>query len=156
MNKPWEYKGQTHAGPKLEFTKCTKDDVVQLVKKINIHKSSGVPKISARVLKDTLLTLPYHITFIINLALESSVFPDDWKKATVTPLPKEGDSSNVNNLRPISILPLPAKLTEKLIHKQIMTHLNDNNILTTHQDGFRPKDRLLTAYRNSLTIYTIT
>ena len=43
----------------------------------------------------------------------------------------------MNNLRPISLLPLPGKLLEKIVHGQIINYLEDNKLLTDRQTGFR-------------------
>ena len=137
LDQPWTTEKET---PDTNFTlhDCTLQDLLPLIRKINIHKSSGVDKIASRILKDTFLTLPEHLRHIINLIIRTNIFPDSWKSAVVSPIPKGGDSSDVNNLRPISILPLPAKLAEKIIHKQILDYLTDHNLLTDSQDGFRP------------------
>ena len=81
------------------------------------------------------LPLPYHLLHLINLVIRTSVSPEAWKEPIVTPLPKGGDRSDVNNFRPISILLLPAKLMEKLLHKQLLDYLINNSLLYEHQDG---------------------
>lgn len=53
-------------------------------------------------------------------------------------IPKEGSKFDPNNYRPISLLPLPGKMLEKLIHARLFTYLEANNILTVKQGGFRP------------------
>ena len=50
---------------------------------------------------------------------------------------KGGQKNQINNFRPISLLPLPGKLIEKIVHKRITTYLNINNILNVNQNGFR-------------------
>ena len=110
MNERWTPLYNT-IPPNFVFVNCTTDDIKQLIKKINCNKSSGIINISIQVIKDTFLTLPLHLKFIINLVLTTSTFPDTWKHAIVTPLPKGGDTSDVNNLRPISILSIMAKRT---------------------------------------------
>ena len=62
-----------------------------------------------------------------------------WKQAVVIPLPKEGDTLNVGNYRPISLLPLPGKILEKIVHDRLMSYLEANNILDKNQGGFRKK-----------------
>ena len=94
--------------------------------------------ISSEALKDAMTTLPHHMLHIINLVITWQTFPDKWKRALVTPLPKGGDPTDVSNLRPISILPIPAKITEKILHKQVIDYLNTNDLLSKNQDGFRP------------------
>ena len=149
LSEPWSYTCPS-LNPEFIFKKINEEDFLKLAYKININKSSGVPLIKTRVLKDAMIGLSAHMTYIINLVIEKSSFPDSWKTATVTPLPKGGDASDVNNLRPISILPLPSKIMEKILHKQIMTYLKDFKILTENQDGFRPNRSTI----NSLTKFT--
>ena len=45
------------------------------------------------------------ITVLINNSFYHGIFPDELKLARVVPIFKSGDSSNINNNRPISILP---------------------------------------------------
>ena len=81
---------------------------------------------------------PEIIMELFNLSFESSDVPQEWKIAKVTPLPKAGNSNDVCNLRPISLLPLPSNLIEKIVHDRIYTHCNGNNLLDPRQGGFRP------------------
>ena len=68
----------------------------------------------------------------------TGIFPSDWKEAKVIPVYKSGTKSNMNNYRPISIISIIAKTMEKLVHKQIYSYLQHNNILIEAQHGFRP------------------
>ena len=54
----------------------------------------------------------------------------------VTPVHKNGSPSGVNNYRPISIIPIIAKLFEKIIYDQCYKYLSDNNLLSNCQSGF--------------------
>ena len=58
---------------------------------------------------------------------------DKWKVAKILPLFKAGDRDNVNNYRPVSLLPLPGKLLEKIVS----AFWDENNILSNNQGGFR-------------------
>lgn len=42
-------------------------------------------------------------------------------------------------------MPFLSKVFEKLLHKQIYEHINNNNLLTSRQSGFRPKHSCVTA-----------
>ena len=42
------------------------------------------------------------------------------------------------NYRPISLLPLPSKILERIIHNHLLNHLLSNNFLSPRQFGFRP------------------
>lgn len=50
---------------------------------------------------------------------------------------KKGDTSDMNNYRPISILPLLNKVFEKLIYSRLLSHLNQLHFLYKRQYGFR-------------------
>ncbi len=45
---------------------------------------------------------------VFNKSLTFGIFPDDWKCARVTPLFKQGERSDLNNYRPISVIPVIA------------------------------------------------
>ena len=44
----------------------------------------------------------------------------------------------MNNLRPISLLPIQSKLLEKIVHKRLLAHLHENELLDDKQGSFRP------------------
>ena len=124
--------------PKLDkFTKLCEMEVYRIVKDINISKSSGLENVSSFIVKEAFLSVLPEITHMFNLSLTTSVFPTDWKKALIVPIPKTGDLTQVKNFRPISLLPLPGKILEKLAHLQITSHLEINSLLTDSQHGFR-------------------
>ena len=122
----------------MEDIRTNQDEVIKLCKAVQICKSSGIQNLSSLILKDAFLALPEQLTYIFNLSLRSGIFPTQWKHAMVIPVPKGGDSSDVGNLRPISLLPLPGKLLEKIVHRSLMSFVTENDLLTEHQGGFRP------------------
>ena len=123
------------------------ENVAMLVKGIDIYKSSGFSEISSRLLKDGFSVLTEQLKFVMNLSLITGIFPDEWKIATVTPIPKGGVLSNVNNIRPISLTPLPGKLLERYIHSKFVPFLEDNKLLYNNQGGFRKnKSTTLTVF----------
>ena len=59
----------------------------------------------------------------------------------VTPIPKTNSkSTNPNEWRPISQICIAGKLLEKIIHSQLYSYLEENNLLSENQYGFM-KDR---------------
>ena len=120
------------------FRRVSKAEVHRVVKEINVSKSSGLTNVSSFVIKEAFLAIIPEVTRMFNLSLETATFPDDWKRALVVPIPKTGDLTSVQNYRPISLLPLPGKLLEKLVHFQLSHHLETNTLLTGAQHGFRP------------------
>ena len=79
------------------------------------------------------------ILYIVNKSISPGKFPSVWKEVKVKPLFKTGNKEDVNNYRPISILPTLSKLIEKWVERQFSQYLNDFNLLHKSQSGFRPK-----------------
>ena len=121
----------------FNFMEGNSNDVRKLVEHISLFKVSAVDKLSTRVLKDAFLSLIDQLTFTFNLSLKKGVFPDKWKAATIIPLQKDRNKEDVSNHRPVSLLPLPGKLLEKLVHKQLNTYLENHQLLGDCQGGFR-------------------
>jgi len=78
------------------------------------------------------------LTTLFNNSLKSGQFPTEWKQANVTPVPKSGDSHLISNYRPISVIPVIAKVFETLIHRQMYEYLQTHKLLNPAQSGFRP------------------
>ena len=66
-------------------------------------------------------------------------------EAKVSPLYKNGPHEDVNNYRPISILPVLSKVLEKHVHDCLSAYLNNHNLLHKTQSGFRPQHSCETA-----------
>ena len=91
---------------------------------------------SMQCLKDSLLiTLPFFITSIINASLLASTFPEFWKTAEITPIPKQGNHELPNNNRLFSVLPALLKVCERAAYNQVVTYLTTKERLTTKQSG---------------------
>ena len=113
------------------------DEVLTLINTIAISKSSGLDNINTRVIKDFLALSLREITQLYNNILNTGIFPDKWKTATVTPIPKVPNAKTPTDLRPISLLPIPGKLLEKYITTKIDNYLENRNFFVDTQNGFR-------------------
>ena len=63
----------------------------------------------------------------------------------MTPIFKKGSKSDLNNYRPISVLPIVSKLFQKIIYQQLYDYLDKHKILNTYQSGFRSLHSTMTA-----------
>ena len=79
------------------------------------------------------------------MEIRSGIFPQEWKCAKVIPLFKEGNHSDLNNYRPISIVPIVAKVFERIIYDQVYGYLTENNLISSQQSGFRSLHSTVTA-----------
>ena len=120
------------------FDIITEIEVNNLVKEIKITKSSAIEGISSRLLKDAFEVIIPELSYLYNGALQHGIFPHLWGISQVTPIPKTNlNSKKPTDWRPISQIPLPGKLLEKIVHGQLYRYLNAQNLLSNRQYGFR-------------------
>ena len=81
--------------------------------------------------------LIYPRTIFFNFCVECGIFPDSLKTSKVIPIFKSGDKTDLNNYRPISLVPIIAKVFEKLLYDRVESFIEKHNILSTTQYGFR-------------------
>ena len=61
------------------------------------------------------------------------------------PFDKNGSTDDINNYRPISILPVVSKILEKDVSSTFYTFLNEHNLLNQKQSGFLTQHSCQTA-----------
>ena len=73
----------------------------------------------------------------MNSSFSSNTFAKVRKIAEVTPVLKAGDIEDPSNCRPISLLPILSKVSERLAHGQLTKFLTENEKLSKTQSGNR-------------------
>ena len=58
-------------------------------------------------------------------------------KMRVTPIYKDGSKLVMDNYRPILVLPIISKIFEQEIFQQLYEYMNENNLTSKFQSGFR-------------------
>ena len=119
------------------------EEVHKILSRLNTRKAAGSDGLSPFLLKLSSDFLAEPITHLISLSVESGKVPDVWKEANIIPIPK-GNPANVTNLRPISLLPIVAKILEKLVLKSVKNLLL--SMYGPNQHGFRPGHSTLTSH----------
>lgn len=75
---------------------------------------------------------------LFNQLITTGIIPSCLKTSKIIPIPKKHTMNSCNDIRPISILPVLAKLFEKIVYKQVIGHLTSNSLIPEQQFGFRP------------------
>ena len=127
-------KANTH---NYDLEPTTQEIVKRKITQLSNYKSSGLVNISSALMKGSMNILINEFTYLYNLVISTGIFPDDWKIATVTPIPKVSNPRTCGELRPISILPTPGKIMEQILHDQIKQFLEASKYLIEEQFGFR-------------------
>ena len=103
------------------------------------NKSCPMNTFPAKVIKIINPLVSPILTKILNDSINKAEFPEFMKTARVLPVFKGGDSNNVSNFRPISILPIFSKIFERLVYNQLYSYIEKFNLLDQNQFGFRTK-----------------
>ena len=118
------------------FREVTSSMVEEYIKSLSNSKAV-FDKMPIKIFKSALTAIIDPLTHIVNLSLSTGIVPAFCKFAQVTPIHKGGNIDEANNYRPISILPIIAKCIEYFVNKQLTEYMEENNLFTDRQYGFR-------------------
>ena len=79
--------------------------ILKQLRDLKVEKATGLHGIPPCFLKDSAAVKAPTVTFLVILSLSTGSVPDEWIKARVVPFYKSGGRENMDNYRPISILP---------------------------------------------------
>ena len=119
---------------------------MKVIRKLDSTKAYGYDKISIRILKlsDKAIRKPLHMIF--TSCLETGVFPIHRKKANVVPIYNKESKQLVKNNRSVSLLPICGKIFQRLIYNEVYPYLIDNNLISSHQSGFKGGDSCINRF----------
>src|SRR5678816_3073749 len=90
---------------------------------MNVRKAGGPDGIPPRVLRKCASVLDPPLVQLYSLCLNTSTFPQCWKRAYVQPIPKIGSRSDPSNYRPIALTCILSKIFETLLNSHFLDHL---------------------------------
>ena len=126
-------------------------DVETLLSRLDVSSSMGPDGIHPRLLRSCpAIARPLYLIYSESLSLGS--VPLLWKTSEVIPIFKKGVRSDPLNYRPISLTSVCCKTLERAIAEQLTLFLEENNLLSRDQFGFRRgrtvQDQLPLAYES--------
>ncbi len=124
--------------PEFSFKKVSPQYVKKVLSSIKSNKSTGCDEIPPKVVKLCAEELSVPFADMVNSAFESCEFPDDLKKADLSPLFKKADDMLKENYRPVSILPVWSKVFEIIIADQLLEYFKQifNNMLCAYRKKY--------------------
>ena len=87
----------------LENIEFNTQDIHNIVKALDPHKSCGPDNIHIKLIKEGINSLALPLYLLFRKSLDTGEIPVDWKLANVTPIHKTGNKNNANNYRPVSL-----------------------------------------------------
>ena len=138
FNSPVNLKAQVNPhNYKFKFHKVKICEVNRILSLLKTSKSAGNDNLPAKMIKDASDVISKPLCNLINQSLESSLFPTAEKIAKVSPCYKSDSHASLDNYRPISVLNILSKVIERIVYNQLTTYLEDHELISQSQYGFR-------------------
>ena len=113
------------------------EGVAHLLKQLSPNKASGPDAIPNRILKEVAHEISPFMAHLFNTSLQFGQLPKEWTQANVSPIYKKGSRHDPANYRPVSLTCVCCKVLEHIICKHMLNHLEEHEVLTNLQHGFR-------------------
>ena len=117
--------------------KITEKEILECIDQLKSSKSPRINDIINEYLRTTKEILLPHYLKIFNLILNTGLIPSKWSLGVVIPIHKKGEVTNPDNYGGITLLSCFGKLFTSVLHNRLYRFLENNNLLTEIQAGFR-------------------
>ena len=122
----------------------TDEDIQESIKDIKLDSASGPDGIPAVLLKSCSVELCKPIRLIWEESMAVGTVPKFYKEAYFAPLYKKDNRADPVNYRPVSLTSHIMKTYERIVQKVMVRYIEDNEILSKKQHGFRSGRSCLT------------
>jgi len=138
---------QESQAPEVREQACRKDDLPLVeedcmrdhLSNLDAHKSMGPDGMHPGVLRELTDVIAEPLSIISERSWRTGEVPEDWKKASITPVFKKGKKEDPGNHRPVSLISILGKMMEQLI-KQV----EEQKVSRSSQHGFTKGKSCLT------------
>ncbi len=121
-------------------------EVKNAIKGLKYTNAAGIDHLNTRFVKTLRKPLIHILTCICNRSFEQQVYPDQYQCARVALLCKDpADSFNPVKYRPVSVLPAPSKVLEKVVVNRVTRHMERHGFFPDEQHGYRESRSCATA-----------
>ena len=135
----------------FRFKSLTVSDTECLLKSIKPNTATGSDELPGFLLKQLAVYIAPNLTTILNKSLSEGAFPTLWKQANVCAVWKgKGSKNEPSNYRPISIIPVVARVFEKVVASELYRFCDSREIIPSEQFGFRRKSSCEMALLHAL------
>ena len=120
------------------------ENVEEAIDNIRANAGTSENDIPAVILKQCKAQLSYPIFAIWKKSKATGLVPQVLKEQYVAPVFKKGEKTDPANYRPVALTSHLIKIYERIVRKQIVAFLEENNSLSSTQHGFRQGRSCLT------------
>ena len=118
---------------KLSDVQFSLDEIKNYLLRVPSSATPALDGIPPTILSKAAHTLAPFVHLVFTYIIHSQFWPENWKCAYVTPIHKKGPRADVENYRPISILPRLSSVLEKILFLFIFPKIKDR--LNPRQHG---------------------
>ena len=110
-----DFVNRKKAGNSADFSIPTisEREVLEIIKSLPSNVATGLDGISSPLLKLIAPAVAPSLAKVINCSIINSICPAQLKLARVTPIYKQGSKTDLDNYRPISVLPVISKIARE-------------------------------------------
>ena len=84
-----------NSAARLTSIKFDNNDILKIIRSLNINKAHGHDDISVRMIKMCDESLVQPLSLIFRGCIDTGIYPDTWKKSNIVPVHKKGDKQIV-------------------------------------------------------------
>ena len=110
----------------FSFHEISPSTVLSHLSKLDVTKAMGPDGLSATFLAEVIVV---PLTSLYNQSLREGIIPTTWKQSFITPIHKGSSHDDPSDYRPISVVPILAKILEKIVSNQLSSYLEENQLL---------------------------
>ena len=134
-------KENTTAVPEFEDP-FTEQELKFAMSKLKKRKSPGPDKVHNEMILNLGPIGRKALLRLVNLTWEKGTIPKPWRNAHIVPIHKSGKDPKVpKSYRPISLTSCIGKVAERLVNRRLYWWLENSNLLTDVQAGYRAANR---------------
>ena len=126
-----------HEYPEISDLNIDANLVRTEIENLDTSKSTGPDRLPALIIKRFSDIFTEILLLIFRKSYLEGKVPTQMKAANIRPIFKTGEKTDPSNYRPVSITPIIAKIYERIIKKHIEKHVNQQDIMSDCQHGFR-------------------
>ena len=133
--------------PQFNLQPVHPDTVDKIVKSLRNSKATGLDYIDTRILKLVRNEIVPALTHIINISIQTAVYPACYKTSKIIPLLKDStlDKLDPSSFRPVALLPVASKVLERVVFLQVVEYMQTHGLLHPNHHGFRAHHSVTTA-----------
>ena len=131
------YRPSTVCSSTFAVQPATLPELSGALRRMSSSRATGSDGVSLQLVSRCFPLVGPHLLRIINVSIVTGRVPALWKHAKIVPIYKSGDTLQPASFRPISVLSVPAKITEKLVSTQLTNYLAENHLMSPAQYAYR-------------------